>query len=208
MTRVPSILQGLPDDLLTSDVPYERRQKIEIQPEVTGGDQAVTIQTFSELNSKTGRQYQIGLYNPALAVGANADLIIVVGDEDVIIKGVSTQFTGELISATTYKDPVYTGGTPLPYYNFNDRDAVPGTLQLLAGATVTSPGTQVGPTLTSIGAPTSGNRVQTSISLPQGAERIFPAGGTYLFRTINLSDEIIKTSTVATWYQGPISTQV
>lgn len=179
-----------------------------VSAQVYDGDKALTTQTFSELNSKNGRQYQASLYNPAFANGAITYVVIVVGSEDVLIKGINTQFTGSLIAATTFKNPTYTGGTPLTYYNFNDRDSVPGTLELLVGASVTVEGTQVGPTLYSIGGPTTGNRAQTSISLPQGAERVFAAGETYLFKIENMSGEEIKTSTLATWYQGPISTNV
>ena len=43
---------------------------------VFAGTRAITIQSYTEVNVKTGRQYEVAVYQPALAAGANSDFIV------------------------------------------------------------------------------------------------------------------------------------
>ena len=62
MTRTPSVLQGLPDDLLDSDHPYLRSVKVSLQNLTEL--QAVMLQTFNELiESNKNIEKQLKLLN-------------------------------------------------------------------------------------------------------------------------------------------------
>ena len=61
-TRIPSVLQGLPDDLLDSDYPYLRNVKVSLQNLTEL--QAVILQTFNELiESNKNIEKQLKLLN-------------------------------------------------------------------------------------------------------------------------------------------------
>lgn len=174
---------------------------------VLTGDQALTVESFTELNSKLGAQYIASFYTASLGAGLNLDVIFTVGSEKVLIKDFLVEFTGEEIQHAIYRAPSYTGGTPIAVYNMSDAGAVPNDVTLKALVTVSSVGTQISPMFHSLGNTAAGESAQ-SVSPIQflGVERLFNKNQEYLLRIKNNDTASIKLSGIATWYQGPLST--
>ena len=196
-----------PSDLLTSPVEDSRRVKVSINEQVIGGNKAITVQSFAEKNSKDGTQYEAAFFEPDLDSGASVDIVLVVGDNPILMKDISIQFNVEDISSQWFRNPVYTGGTEMQVYNFNDEQAVPDDVTILAGPTVTDTGTAVGPLIHSLGEEKRGNFRASNVSQGVGFERVLWSNSTYLFRLTNESDISAKVAGFATWFQGVLSTQ-
>jgi hypothetical protein len=175
-----------------------------LDPRITIGSQALTVQPFTEANCKAGVQYEISAYNPALAAGASQDTIVITGNKPVVIKNRQIGFDGGYIISNTYKNPTYTGGVALPYYNLSEMDPQAGTAVFLGGATVTNTGTQVAATTHAIGSdtPGTGSVAHFGSYATEGLERIFPPNSTYLVRITNGNGVACKVSVYATWYEG------
>lgn len=181
-------------------------------PRVIDGNKAVTVQPFTELNSKTGRQWQAAFFQAAIGTsnpGNTVDLIFINGAERVLIKDILAQFNSKRLSYQLFKTPSYSGGTPIDYYNLNDEDAVAADFSILGSASVTSPGTAKGPRVRGIGTQDVGNRPISVLAPASGVERVLSANATYLFRFINEDTaNTMDLSALATWYQGPISVEL
>lgn len=179
-----------------------------IDPRVYSGDQAFTVQSFTEANCKNGTQYELSTYDAAFAAGTNRDFIVITGNKPILIKNRFFQFTGSQITTNIYKNPIYTGGTPVTYYNLSDRNPVLGTVQILSTPTVTNTGTQISPTTVILGnIPQTGQAIvasnaENSVS---GLERVLNSNSVYLFRVTNSSANSMFYSTRTTWYEGGLS---
>jgi hypothetical protein len=115
-----------------------------------------------------------------------------------------------MLSTFLSKGPSYTGGTELPVFNLNDFNAVPEDVVIKAGVTVTDIGTQVSPTINSLGTDNQNpNDTQSALGIDNGVERVLEPNSNYLFRITN-EDSVSATTiaAVATWYQGPLSTEI
>lgn len=178
-------------------------------PRVVDGNKAFTVQSFSELNSKRGTQYEAAFYLASLAAGASVDLAFVIGAGRVLIKDISVQFDSAEIATQLFRAPTYTGGSALGVYSMNDQDAVAGTVSVLSGVTTSSPGVAVGPQIRSLGSEAVGNRAQSSFAGGVGVERVLRANATYLYRVTNTDPtNATRIAGVSTWYQGPLSVDV
>jgi len=201
---------AIPDDIYTSLDYLVRRLRVSINPEVFDGNKAITVQPFTEVNSKLGNQFEAAFSTLALQQDESVNLIFQVGpSNDVLIKDVISQFNSERVHTQLFRDTIYTGGTPIDIYNLSDRDASTKDVVILGGAVVADgdEGTQVSPTITTLGASQSGNRVSASVSLVPGVERVLAKGVDYLYRITNVDVNPTDIAGVATWYQGPLSTQ-
>lgn len=188
----------------------DRRIKIQTDLEqgMREGLQAFTVQPFTEINSKLGVQYEASFFNPSLASGASADIVIEVGNEPMLVKDIEVRFNVELISSAVYRSPTWSGGSEIGVYNMSDRSPVPDDVTITAGVTVTDTGTQISPTVYSIGSEGQGNRQLSNVSQTSGVERILAENTTYLLRITNESSISSVISGISTWYQGPVSTEV
>ncbi|UZS00912.1 hypothetical protein [Pseudomonas phage vB_PsaM_M1] len=179
-----------------------------IDPRVYAGTQAVTTQSFIEANCKNGVQYELATYDSAFLVGTNRDFVLLTGAKPILVKARLFSFTGDEISTTVYQNPVYTGGTPVTYYNLSTINPVTGLATLLATPTVSNPGTQISPTYRLLGnLPQTGQAVQTT-DASGGApelERVLAANSVFLFRTTNTGTVTSKFSSKNTWYEGELS---
>lgn len=165
------------------------------------GLRAITMQNFIEANVKNGVQYEVSAFNPAVAAGANSDVIIVTGTKPIIIKAREVQFTGAKIELHGYVNPVFTGGGNIPYYNLNTRNPVTGQALFKAGMTVTSVGTEVMAPTYGLGSAVAGPSTSSSVRV-SGSERLLAANSTFLFRTTNTDIAAQAISTYATWFEG------
>lgn len=178
-------------------------------PRVVDGNKAITSQSFTELNSKTGRQYEASFYDDALAASGVADIAFEVGDDPVLMKDVAIQFTSLVISLQVFKGPTFTGGNAITIYNMYEGGAVSPTSTVTGNVSTSDAGTPISPTEYSLGATAQGNRLISSGAGGVGVERVLSAGETYLFRITNEDDtNASMIAGLATWYQGPISVNI
>jgi hypothetical protein len=167
---------------------------------------AFVTQSYTEVNSKRGRQFYISFYNPAVvADGGTADIVLQVGDEPLAIKDIISKFNSELISTRIYEQPTVTPdtGTELEVYNFRPSVGIPNLVTVLVNPTITDVGTPDGPEIYSLGNEAQGNRNVVSPVDVTGVERILEANTTYLYRITNRDQANDSELTgIATWYQG------
>jgi len=147
------------------------------------GVEATPVQSYSEINSKKGEQQYLQL---ALPVTANSTVKIAftTGSKPVIVKQRDFAARGEQISIQVFKSPTgVTGGSAVSIYNFNDRNPVLSTSQVLSGVTTSTNGISWGDPQTLYGTNQQNQRVTQFIS--NGSERILAANKTYLIVITN-----------------------
>lgn len=175
-----------------------------VSSDVYNGNKGLTTQSFTEANVKNGVQYELSLYEEAFL--GTTDTVVVTGPLPVIIKAQSYLFDGLGARTTIYKDPIYTGGTPVTYYNKNLYKPVLGESVILSGATISSEGTQGSAQQIHLGSEGVGNTVfSTSGQDAQGLETVLAPNTTYLFRRISLDSSAQKMFVYSTWYEGNLS---
>lgn len=178
-----------------------------VNQRILDGDQALTVEPFTELNSKLGAQWLASFFSEAVPAGTTVQVVIETGDDRVILKDAIIQFTSEKIKTRIYKSPSFSGGTLVDIYNYNDETELVSGVNLKTGATVTAVGTQISPEIASLG----------DVTIPQGAqvaqtnefagvERVLSANSSYLVEIENFGDSAGDISVLATWYEGPLST--
>lgn len=178
-----------------------------IDPRVYVGTQAFTTQSFIEANCKNGVQYQISTYNGAFGAGATTDFIVSTGSKPVLIKNRHFIFDGSLITTTVFKNPTFSGGTIIPYYNMSDINPVTGLVVIRGTPTVTSTGVQVSPSVNLLGSIPQGGQSITSTDAQsdvEGLERVLAPNTNYLFRTVN-NGVLCRISTISSWFEGALS---
>jgi hypothetical protein len=168
------------------------------------GLRALNVQTFTESNIKNGFQWELGLYNPVLASLAEVDVIVITGSVPLIIKGRALRFDGLGVMTSNFEGPTYTGGTPVPFYNLNHKNATTAQVQILGGVSVTDDGTKISADKYFLGSDSVGNTVTSSEGFEtQGEEFIFDANTTYLFRITSIdgaADQRLYSYVI--WYEG------
>lgn len=165
------------------------------------GNRAITQQNYTEANVKNGSQFELSSAPVSLSAGANLDLVFITGNVPVIIKGRTVKFNGILLTTRVYRAPTYTGGAPVTPFNLNDINPNATTVQILAGATVTSPGIEFGAPTYEIGSAGLGN-VQISTYSTLGVERVLRPNTVYLQRTTNDDTSAQLVTGALTWYEG------
>jgi hypothetical protein len=165
------------------------------------GTRAATVQNYTEVNVKTGRQYEVSSLALAVPAAANRDIILITGNSPVVIKARELTFNGARLEARAYVSPTYTGGVAVPYFNLNTRNPVAGTVQILGGVTVTNVGTEGAAPTYALGASGIGASV-VSTHRVAGSERVLAANTVNLLRTTNTDSVAQDIVTYATWYEG------
>lgn len=166
------------------------------------GMRAMTSQSYTEANVKNGVQYEVSSYNAALAASANVRTIFVTGAKTVAIKARLIAFDGAGIEARVYKLPTYSGGTVAPYYNLSDVNPVAGGVTILAGATVTNPGTEFGARSYLIGSIEPGSQSSGTFAVA-GNERNLAANTAYMLELVSMDTaKAQRVSAYLSWYEG------
>lgn len=178
-----------------------------IDPRVYTGLQAFTVQSFTEVNSKNGTQYEASSRVLNLANGANIDTLFTTGNNPVLVKSRKISYNGTSFVARVYSGTTYTGGTIIPYFNLNNRNPVAGTVVIRGGATITGVGTEIATPTYGVGSDGQGSRAVASFS-DIGIERVLASNTTYLLRITNDSGAAQNIAAYLTWYEGPISSEI
>jgi hypothetical protein len=169
---------------------------------IAAGTRALTVQSYTEANSKLGVEHEGSTRLVAVAGLAVNDTMFVTGALPVALKGRVIGFTGEGVTAEIYTGATYTGGASVPYQNASDINPVTGLSQIVVGATVTDVGTLafapdhlVGNTSIQ-GKGTSGAVI--------GREKLLKPNTIYLFRIISLDTMPQDITSLLTWYEGEL----
>lgn len=174
------------------------------------GAEALTTQGFIEANAKVGRGYEAEGYFPDIAAGGQTNAVFLTGATPTILKTRRISFTGPGIKAQIFEAPTYTGGTVDPIYNQSRIPgvAVPTLSQIIAGVTVTDPGTECFAPAYGIGSESVGERKVGSTRVP-GSEYHLKQNTAYLLRITNLDLTSEQTwGSYLLWYEGPLSGDV
>ena len=166
------------------------------------GLRAVNVQSYLESNVKLGAQFEFSTFNAAVAGSAVSRLVLITGSKPLIIKDRQISCTGQGVTARVYKNPTYTGGTPIAIYNLRQDGTPPAsTCSILSGATVTATGTEIAAPTYVVGA-TNGVMNSAGTFSNRGLERILAANSVYLLEITNRDNGSIQLGTYVTWYEG------
>lgn len=165
------------------------------------GLRALTTQTYNETNAKLGTQFFFQTQFPSMPGNSTYAIAFATGALPVLVK--DRQMTAYAVSVTLqlFKQPTYTGGTPIVVQNYNDIAPNVTTVTATKGVTVTSNGTVWGDAVRLFGAATTANR--TSSGLAPGGDRVLKPNSSYLILVTNTDTN--TTATVdyfLTWYEG------
>lgn len=170
---------------------------------VLNGLRAFATQDYISVNVKKGVQYEVSNDTPALANGANIDVLFTTGAKPVLIKARLVRFNGVSLVTRVYRAPTFTDGAVTPYFNLNDKDPVAGGVTIRTGATVTAPGTEFGAPTFDMGSTGVGNSTLSTYTVP-GIERVLRPNTTYMLRINNDSGAVQRVATYLTWYEGDL----
>jgi len=168
------------------------------------GLKGLTTQSFTEANVKNGSQWEVSFENTSLASGASSDLVMITGNQYVLIKNKSINFTGSGIEVAVYKTPTYTGGSNLSIYNLHSGISTPPLTVFKSGATVSNAGTEMAARTYSYGSDTNANQAIGAFHAA-GIERVIPPNEVCVLRVTNKAAIPIKVAGYITFYEGEIS---
>lgn len=163
------------------------------------GTRAITTQSYTEGNIKSGHQFEGSTLYTAAGSSTN-NTIFLTGDLPVILKSRSIGYSGSGVSTFIYKLPTYTGGTQAPYQNPNDINPVVGLSQIIVGATVTADGDLVFAPSHLLGG--VANNAKGAVSVGIGQEKIFAPNRAYLLKIVNLDHNAAQITSSLSWFEG------
>ena len=105
------------------------------------------------------------------------------------------------VTLQLFKQPTFSGGTPVVIENYNDINPVATTITVAKGVTVTSSGTPWGDLIQLNGSSQSASR--TTSGLAPGGDRILKPNSTYLITISNLdTNGTAIIDYYLTWFEG------
>lgn len=169
------------------------------------GLRALVVQPYSEANVKRGLQFYTRIAYPLadpIAGGTTRKLYFKLGAKPVIVKLREFEYVGEELQIELFANPSgVTGGTPRTPSNWNRVDPQPTTVQVLKDVTTTDDGTPLDDEPEYFfGSALAFNRDANSI--PQGRERVLPAGGEFIVAISNTNSQAARCQYFLDWYEG------
>lgn len=177
-----------------------------IDPNTYIGDSAITVQSYVEINSKRGTQWETQIHFTSIAASATQTFAFTTGSQPVLIK--CRQINGEYAKLTysIYRDSTVTGGTSISVANMNDRTPQHGEVVVVKNPTVSVQGTLWAPPLVVLGSAT--NKTYSSYGENQG-ERVLKENTTYLITITNNTTNTVPDLTVdLSFYEGPLDVEI
>ena len=175
-----------------------------IDGNVYEGNAAFTIQSYTEINSKNGTQFECQIVFENIKDDTPEYFSFTTGDDPVIIKsrGISGEFSD--INYDIYRESVVTGGSSALVSNVNDRNSVVNQVDVVLNPTVSIKGDLWSP-YKIVG---SGTNKSVSYGDQQG-ERILKENTSYVVEIINNNVSTIPTLIVdLSWYQGKLDLDI
>lgn len=170
--------------------------------EISTGYRAITTQSYTEANSKNGRQHEISIYREDVAGSGTINTIFSTGDCPVILKKRLIGYTGDGVCLDIFEDATYTGGTLVLSYNSSRIYQETCNSAFYSDATITDEGTQVFPTEYVIGNESRQGKGGTNDIF--GRERILKPNTVYLFKLVSLDTGTQNIFGFDAWYEGEI----
>lgn len=196
---------GIPRVLTTSPL-ITKRLKVSVNEQLIDGGKALTVQNFTELNSKSGTQFETAGFTPD---AVTEDLLIRTGSKPVVVKGIELQIDGDGLQFQLLSNITATPGTAFETTNLHAGSAITPELHvsLVTDADTTSAVSE-SPLITLVGATTPGSTANPTSTQP-GLERILEPNTDYLLRRESLtSAQTQKSAFYMTWHEGEISTNI
>lgn len=165
------------------------------------GFRALTVQSYTEANSKIGVEHEGSTKYTALGASVN-NTFFVTGALPVALKGRVIGFTGDGVTAEIFTGATYTGGISAAYQNASDINPVVGLSQIIVGATLVDPGTLAFAPDHLIG--NTSNQGKGSTGAIVGREKLLKPNTTYLFRITSLDAATQDIASLLTWYEGEL----
>ena len=175
-----------------------------IDPRIYGGNQAITVQPFTEVNVKRGTQFEGSTLLLNVGGGSSNDTIFLTGTQPVILKVRRVGYSGTGVSAFIYNSPSYTGGTPAAYQNANNINPAVGESTIIVGSTVSSDGVLAFAPVHTLG--NTSNQGKGSAISTIAVEHILVPNTPYLLRLTSLDSQSQDITSYISWYEGPLST--
>ena len=163
------------------------------------GFRALTVQSYTEANSKIGVEHEGSTLFTAPGGSVN-NTFFVTGALPVSLKGRVIGFTGDGVTAEIFTGATYTGGTSAPYQNASDINPVAGLSQIIVGALLVDPGVLAFAPDYLIG--NTSNQGKGSTGAIVGREKLLKPNTTYLFRITSLDAATQDIASLLTWYEG------
>lgn len=151
------------------------------------GYRAMTVQDYDEANKKHGTQWESS--TRVQLTGTTGVLLTVfrTGNKPVDLKQRVLGFDGLGLIGRIYRNPTYTGGTIVPWFNMRTSLAsVQPEVQVLTGATVTVRGTEIAAPIYAFGPASQQSRGSTPT--PYASNRIFDEPNTEYLLAIETLD--------------------
>lgn len=168
---------------------------------ITSGTRALTVQSYTESNSKLGAQHEGSALFNITGNGTN-DTFFVTGALPVALKGRVVRYTGEGLIASIFTGATYTGGVPAAYQNASDINPIAGLSQIIVSATVATEGVLAFAPDILIGNTT--NQGEGSAGSIIGREKLLKPNTIYLFRLASQDSQAQDVSSLLTWYEGEL----
>jgi len=175
-----------------------------IDGNVYEGNAAFTVQSYTEINSKNGTQFECQIIFENIQSNTPQTFSFTTGSDPVIVKsrGISGEFSN--INYDIYRDSTVTGGTSVLVSNLNDRNSVVNQVDVTLNPTLTVKGDLWSP-YKIVG---SGTNKSVSYGTPQG-ERILKENTSYVVEVINNDVTTIPILVVdLSWYQGQLDLDI
>ena len=179
-----------------------------INYDLISGNSAITVQGFSELNSKDGKQYEVAMLFEDISGGSSAYFGLETSDLMVIVK--QRDVYGDYVTATyeVFSTADYAGGTTIDSFNNNDLVINPANAVITQSPVVSDEGLKFSVTTNLLGAEGSGNKAITSFGA-QAGEEILKPNTKYLVKITNTNNSAIDALAVRLYYyEGPISSRL
>lgn len=179
--------------------------KAKLYESMTRAVKAIITQSFTEVNVKTGNQFESSLYT-TIPAGTSTYLRFTTGSEPVIIKGFDVQSRNGDLERMVYRGATSTLGAAVPRYNLNDilGNSPESTLNVVTSVNLTGADIVFAPRtkLASEGS----NQTPAPPSQPiEGIENILRPSTEYTMQVTNLSGtEPVDVEFYLTWYEGVI----
>lgn len=166
------------------------------------GLRAMTVQSYTEANSKLGVQHEGSTLLSGVAGLSSNDTFFVTGALPVALKGRVIGYTGNGVKAEIFTGATFTDGISVPYQNASDINPVAGLTQIIVGATVSDEGTLAFAPDYLIG--NTSNQGKGASGAIIGREKLLKRNTIYLFRLTSLDNQSQDITSLLTWYEGEL----
>lgn len=169
-----------------------------------GGDRAATMQTYDEVNKKSGAQWEASTRAQLTGTTGVLYTIFKTGSKTVDLKQRVLGFDGLGLVGRIYRNPTYTGGTLGGWYNMRTSSALDQPeVQIFTGPTVTDRGTEIAAPINAFGPASQQSRGSTPSAY--ASNRIFDEPNTtYLLVIETLDSQAQYVSSRLELYEGDL----